>query len=131
LSIIYEILNQKKRINKFDDAIDVCKINNLQIAHNNGLKIPDSIICSSKTILIDFFNKHNGEIITKDIGDPTFLFMKGYNAYTSKIDINKIPDNFGISLFQELINKKFEIRIFYFNNTFYSSAIFSQSNEKT
>src|SRR5690554_6858585 len=131
LSIIYHILNQKKRINKFDDAIDVCKINNLQIAQNNGLKVPDSIICSSKTILVDFYNKYDGRIITKDIGDPTFLFMKGYNAYTSKINIDLVPNTFAVSLFQEMIDKDFEIRSFYFNNTFFSSAIFSQSNEQT
>jgi len=48
---------------------------------------------------------------------------------TSLIDdesLAHIPDNFGISLFQENIKKEFEIRTIFFNNTTYSAAIFDQ-----
>lgn len=131
LNILYKILNGKKRINKFDDAVQVCKVYNLEIASKNELNVPDSIICSSKEDLIHFYEKHNGEIISKDIGDPIFLYLKGYHIYTNQIDIDKIPLKFSLSLFQEMIEKEFEIRIFYIEKMFFSSAIFSQSDNQT
>ncbi len=45
--------------------------------------------------------------------------------------INSLPENFFPSLFQKKIDKKFEIRSFFIDNSFFSMAIFSQSNPKT
>jgi glutathione synthase/RimK-type ligase-like ATP-grasp enzyme len=46
-------------------------------------------------------------------------------------NIAKIPDLFAESLFQALIPKKYEIRSFFFQDKFYSMAIFSQNDDQT
>jgi ATP-GRASP peptide maturase of grasp-with-spasm system len=129
--LIYKILENKKNINKFHDSIDVCKIYNLQIAEECGLKVPDSIICTNKEDLKNFDRKYKGNIITKPIGDSSVFFKEGLHFFTSKVKIDTLPDQFAISLFQENIQKEFELRIFYFDNTFYSSAVLSQHNSST
>ena len=42
-----------------------------------------------------------------------------------------IPTKFSPSLFQGYIEKEYELRIFFLDDSFYSMVIFSQSNEKT
>jgi len=131
LSVIYKILEQKKCINKFSDSIDVCKLYNLQIAEKCGLKVPDSFVCRTKEDLKKFNDKYKGNIITKPIGDSSVFFKKGLHCYTTKVQIDDVPKSFALSLFQENILKEFELRIFYFDNTFYSSAVLSQNSSST
>jgi ATP-GRASP peptide maturase of grasp-with-spasm system len=100
-----------------------------------GLQIPDTKICSSKNVLINFFNTHK-EIISKDLHN-TLAFNDDsnfYNSVTKKVSknfISKLPRNFTPSLFQKLIKKKYEIRSFYLDKTCYSMAIFSQNDNQT
>lgn len=75
-------------------------------------------------------------IITKPIGEVAVFENENYNyrMYTSEIlDTNfvNLPEKFGISLFQKLIEKKFEIRAFFIDGSVFSVAIFSQENEMT
>ena len=46
-------------------------------------------------------------------------------------DLEKEHDLFSPSLFQNTIDKQYELRIFYLNGISYASAIFSQSDEQT
>ena len=52
---------------------------------------------------------------------------------TNKIEINssKCKEEFFYTLLQNQVEKKLELRIFYLDNTFYSTAIFSQSSDLT
>lgn len=129
--LIHKILENKKYINKFSDSVDVCKLYNLQIAQECGLNVPDSFLCVNKKDLKTFSDKYDGNIITKPIDDSSVFFKEGLHFFTSKVDIDNVPDNFALSLFQENIEKEFELRIFYFDNVFYSSAVLSQQNNST
>jgi ATP-GRASP peptide maturase of grasp-with-spasm system len=129
--ILNYILNKKARINTIEDTDNIIKLKVLDCAKKNGLKVPDTLVCADKQTLTEFYNKHNGQIVTKSIGDPLSLFFEGFRAYTSRVEIKKIPGIFALSLFQEMIDKEFEIRTFYLNGQFYSSAIFSQMDEQT
>lgn len=122
-------LNEKVKLNKEKDN-NIIKLEVLFIANSLGLKIPNLIVTRNKSEL-DIFN--NKKIITKAIGDIIFETKdKGYGMMTTEITKKDIlEDVFFPTLFQELINKKLDLRIFYFNETFYSTAIFSQNNEKT
>ncbi|HTO16436.1 MAG TPA: hypothetical protein VLZ83_11735 [Edaphocola sp.] len=110
-------------------------------AKEHGIEIPNTIITNQKVKLKRFFNNNNKEIITKSIKDATIFNKKKSNdnystaiTYTESIDkeiMNKIPDHFFPSLFQEKLNKEFEIRSFYLDGNFYSSAIFSQLDKQT
>ncbi|MDR1974336.1 MAG: grasp-with-spasm system ATP-grasp peptide maturase [Bacteroidales bacterium] len=130
LNILYSILNRKKRINKIEDG-QVTKLKVLQCAKDLGIRVPDTLICTDKKTLFPFYEFHNGRVITKSIGDPTVLFFQNIHCFTSEIDIDDIPDMFGLSLFQEKIEKFVELRIFYLHGKFYGSAIFSQLDSQT
>lgn len=128
--ILYDILNRKKHINRYDDNF-ISKIGLLESAKTVGLKTPETLICSDKNDLVNFYNRFQGNIITKPIGDPTSIFYAGFHCYTTKVNIDDIPDTFAPTLFQEMLHKKIELRIFYFNEMFYGSAIFSQADSQT
>jgi ATP-GRASP peptide maturase of grasp-with-spasm system len=130
LGILEHILDHKKHINRHSDN-NIIKLVVLQYATELGIRVPAFVVCSDKASLVDFYNKYNGDIITKPIGDPRSFFHYGFHTFTSRIDLDGIPDRFGISLFQEMIKKKVELRIYYLQGRFYGSAIFSQSNEQT
>lgn len=99
------------------------------------IKIPRTIVTTKKDVVIEFIKKHN-ELITKNISAGVFL---NYNEYSfsclAKLVTNDMiklmPDEFSLMMFQEYIEKIFEIRVFYLNGHFYSSTIISQSDNKT
>jgi len=130
LSVLEHIINQKKHINRYADN-DIIKLVVLEYAMEVRLEVPDFVVCTDKNTLTDFYLRHNGNVITKPIGDPKSFFYHGFHTFTSKVNPEALPDSFALSLFQEMVPKFVELRIFYFNKTFYGSAIFSQSNERT
>lgn len=109
------------------------KLENLFFAKKNGLNIPDTIVTNNRNELINFIDK-NKKYITKSIfQSPTInvdnnLFL---GNGTTLLDENNIPENFSLSLIQEYIDKKFEIRTFFVNDDFFSMAIFSQNDNET
>jgi ATP-GRASP peptide maturase of grasp-with-spasm system len=121
-------------INSIKDT-GINKITILQSAKDVGLTIPDSIITSDKSELLNFYKKHK-KIITKNISQGVFIFsskniLNGYTQIISQKMINNLPSIFPLSLCQALVEKWIELRIFFINNEFYASAIFSQNDEKT
>jgi ATP-GRASP peptide maturase of grasp-with-spasm system len=130
IAILNLILNRKNRINRIEDN-HISKIGILQSAKDIGIKTPATLICSEKKDLIPFYEAHEGKVITKSIGDPTALFFQNFHCFTNKINIDEIPEHFGLSLFQEMIEKFVELRLFYLKRTFYGSAIFSQLDPQT
>ena len=117
------------------------KMEMLLKAREFGIEIPNTIITNLKAELKRFFEKNNKKIITKSIKDGTIFNKKDHKgnyrtaiSYTESIDediMKKIPQYFFPSLFQEKLNKEFEIRSFYLDGNFYSSAIFSQLDKQT
>jgi len=71
-------------------------------------------------------------MITKCIYNGGFTIEEKYSigAFTNRVN-ESTSSTFFPSLFQEEVKKKYELRIFYFLGEFYSSAIFSQGNNKT
>jgi ATP-GRASP peptide maturase of grasp-with-spasm system len=108
----------------------------LEKARKVGLKTPNSEISSEKDELLNFFNKHDKDCISKGIQDILSFTVKnkGYNYATSKIneeDIREMNETFFPSLLQQNIPKKYELRIFYLRKEFYAMAIFSQNDAQT
>ncbi|WMX14515.1 MULTISPECIES: grasp-with-spasm system ATP-grasp peptide maturase [unclassified Aureispira] len=109
----------------------------LNLAKKVGLDIPHTIFTDSKEKALSFCNEHD-EIITKSL-DLNFMYQDTRNAkrffeYTAiitKADIEGLPTKFGLTIFQEKINKQYEIRVFYLKEKLYCFAIFSQKNKKT
>lgn len=110
--------------------LDLNKLEILNIAKEIGFKIPKSTLSESKSDLKAFFN--DTPIITKLLFPiDEKLDGRSLNFLTNEINYKDIADNFSISFFQEKINKKYEIRIFYFNEDVFCKAIFSQADHKT
>lgn len=133
--LIYYILAKKKCVNTYFDDVEINKSYVLWCASQCGLKIPKNCITSYPDVIENRFQDWNQEMITKAL---KYSFLKFDNkvicAGTEKIKIEhlKETDTFLFpSLFQNQIDKAFEVRTFYLNDKFYSSAIFSQSDEQT
>jgi hypothetical protein len=120
------------------DTINVNKLSVLAEAAKCELNVPEYIVTNSKTDLLAFYKKFDGKIITKAIGN----FQKSYTKtgelinpiYTKNIDedlIRNLSNTFFPSIFQEMIVKKHEYRIIYFNKKCYATAILSQENSLT
>ena len=113
----------------------------LQEAQKLGLTIPKTIITNSLEDLRSFFLDCDKKIITKSIHEviidhryeikkDEFIFLYQMTKLILEID-NNVPKIFAPSLFQECIDKEYEIRTIYINGECYSAAIFSQLNEQT
>ncbi len=155
-----KILNHSLVSNLFNEAIEirnllfyelkdakwypspqVASVNKLQIldmARTVGLRVPATIVTNKKEDLLEFYSKCNEEVVTKAIGNYSVIVTSDqmlYNPiYTRKLNINdlpKIPDLFVSTLFQECIDKSFELRIFIFEEHFYTTALMSQQHERT
>jgi ATP-GRASP peptide maturase of grasp-with-spasm system len=130
---IYYYLNSLKHISGYEEALNK-KLEYLNIAVDAGLIVPDTIICNNKAELEHFFLHHRCRIATKSIYEGYYQETKDklITSRTYLVDnIATLPDKFSDSLFQEYIEKQFEIRIFFVRNQIYAMAIFSQENEKT
>lgn len=119
-------------------SVNVNKLSILENAKKCNLKVPDFIVTNNKTDLVKFFNKQNKQLITKAIGnfkknvlDNKQLVNPIHTKFIDEEIVNKLPDYFAISLFQQLIHKNFEYRILYFNEKCYSTAILSQESQVT
>lgn len=110
------------------------KLFQLSLAKNIGLNIPKTIVTNDK-LELDFFKKES-KIICKPLTNNPILNINDdiFSSYTSIADddlFGSLPDIFFPSLFQEKIEKEFEIRVFFLNGKTYSMAIFTQIDEKT
>ena len=125
-----------KYIGSYIKEVENYKMYHLIEAQKCQLKIPNSIITTSKKELLTFYQRFN-KIITKDIRYPFNLKTNKHNlsskgTFVINLDMfDNLNDNFAPVFAQELIDKVFEIRVFIFEETLYSMAIFSQNNPKT
>ncbi len=115
------------------------KIEFLDACTQLGIDIPDTLISDKKSDLKKFFRRCREQVITKSLSIPyQYQFEEdpsrwkiGYTTILKKEDVEALPDEFELSLFQEMLHKKFEVRVFYIDGRCFSQAIFSQMNEKS
>src|SRR5690606_32129158 len=102
------------------------KIDNLLLAKALDFKIPNTLITTCKNELLKFYENNNKSIITKDLRSPIKVYIEeathissgGTTAVTIKM-IEKMSDEFALTLFQERVSKKYEIHILFFNQKLY------------
>jgi hypothetical protein len=114
------------------------KLDNLIYAKHSGLKIPATIVTSTKKDALTFLRKYdfciskplnNAHLDGKVVGE-LYIASKG-TFKVNEEDFLALDDTFIPMLMQQYIPKVFELRIFYFMEKFYPMAIFSQKDEKT
>lgn len=132
--INYLLRETKPSINSYlDNSIN--KLQALYIASKHGLSIPYTFISNYKQEIEN--ELCDCEFITKDIRDNRVTFENRFHFITGKTTLAKIQDLLESedvtfpNLIQEKIDKEYEVRSFYLHGTFYSTAIFSQSDPST
>lgn len=131
----FSTIENKNKLGNLVHLNSLSKIRVLLDAKKIKIPIPNSIVTNKKSDLVTFF-KHNKSVITKPCHELLKINIDNinYRSYTAELTIEEIenlPETFGISLFQQNIIKKCDIKSVYFNGKFYSQAIFSQKNENT
>jgi ATP-GRASP peptide maturase of grasp-with-spasm system len=117
------------------ELISVNKLNVLSIAEENGLRVPWSQVLTQKDDLREFQSFCPGGLITKPIKHSSY-FISGdqtYFMYVKTITdefIEAIPECFPPTLFQEKIKGSYEIRTFYLDGDFYSSAVLVEVEDR-
>jgi ATP-GRASP peptide maturase of grasp-with-spasm system len=111
------------------------KLRILQQAAHVGLPTPATLVTNRKEHVQQFATQH-GPLITKAIGRTVEFRLDGqsfvlFTAEMSAADIERLPDRFFPSLFQEKVEKVYEVRVFYLDGACWSMAIFSQSDPQT
>lgn len=138
LNYIYNYFEKRQGIKAIGSIYDnnTNKMSNLLSARGVGLKIPASVVATSKKKASEFI-KNKKKIIVKPIYQAGFLYedsnkiSTGFTSLISEQEIFELPKNIYPSLMQEYIEKKYELRIFYLHGVCYSSAIFSQLDPQT
>lgn len=127
-------------LNSYND-LQVNKLIALDMAKHVGLDIPETIISNDWEMIYTFAKKHQ-HVILKSIRYPGFKFYKkgitvGLHLCSNLVNFKQLIDlrnnypSIQPTLFQEYVEKDFEIRSYYMKGVIFSMAIFSQSNEKT
>lgn len=119
-------LSKKRFINLYFNS-SVNKLIVLEIAKDIGLCTPYSKMLTKNEGI-------TGRMIYKSINDDAAIYNRYDNTILSTLTQEyKSSDRteFSPTLFQEKIEKKYELRIFYLDQIFFSMAIFSQQNHNT
>lgn len=126
--VIYK-LNLKPKITPIEEG-SVNKLQLLSIAKKVGLKIPKTIISSSKNIKDKLDNK---KIFMKPVAENRIFndYAASFSYTYRMLEKENLRLNFALTQFQEYSEKELEIRIFHLNGKNYSMAMFTQSNDAT
>jgi ATP-GRASP peptide maturase of grasp-with-spasm system len=136
IDALVDLLFEKKTVGK--NAVGrFNKILALRTAMHVGLAIPDTIFTTKREEALLFYDKHV-QVITKSL-DINFEYnnyidQEGFFQYTASLthkELEQLPPSFGLTIFQRMIPKKYEIRVFFLDGRCYSFAIFSQKNKQT
>ena len=112
------------------------KLLQLKIAQQIGFKIPETLITTSKNLLKEFYENHNGNIVLKPISQTRVSYND--NAafiFTSRVTQAHIEKLEALDLtpciFQENISKDYEIRVTVIGENIFAAAVDSQSHDET
>lgn len=111
------------------------KLDVLRRAAREGIATPATLVTTEREALRRFCAEH-GIVITKPIGEVD-AFIEGevsHFLFTTPLgpaEIAALPERFAPSLFQERIEKAWELRVFYLDGEFHAMAIFSQNDPRT
>jgi ATP-GRASP peptide maturase of grasp-with-spasm system len=113
----------------------VNKLKALEAAARAGLDVPATLVTTSRAEM-QAFHAACGRVITKSLGDAGAFQRAGrfFGMYTAELgadDIAALPEFFFPSLVQEMLEKRYELRVFYLAGRCWPMAIFSQNDTRT
>lgn len=132
-NLLYLILESKIfRIGSYVSEVNNNKIEDLIIAQSVGLNVPNVLITTARHEVINFLEK-NKRVISKPIGNYARFGAHHRLEIRSlqREEVQALDDYFHPALYQEYIEKEYELRTFFVLDQFFSMAILSQNNPKT
>lgn len=110
------------------------KLDQIKFALEMGMYVPDTIVTNNPSDLINFYEKHRGNICFKLQKGAAVRTSEGNKiVYTNKVTWEQMKSASLVSghpsLFQEYIDKDFEVRIIATDKTTTGIAIHSQDSE--
>lgn len=116
-------------------TLSLNKLQVLEEAASCGLKVPPSVVTSSRVALERFASRHE-HIVSKPIAEVALLALDDdtYLTYTSRCthdEIAALPDTFFPALFQAEVAKACELRVFILGERTYAMAMFTQRRAET
>lgn len=134
---IQYLLHQKKCLGRFG-KLNFNKLIFLDACKQLQIPIPKTLITRKKDELVQFFcDQENGVIVKSlarnfhhcvSISEEEQVWQHGITKEVTEHNLKEIPNEFDLSLFQEKLNKKYELRVFYLNGMCFSQIIFSQKH---
>ena len=112
------------------------KLLNLQVARKCGFRIPETLVTNDRSSLKEFM-KACPKVLSKCIFQTLHqkhnagVFTTASTFLVDDKHVKELGDVFSITLFQEYIEKQYEVRVFFFRDRFYAMGIFSQKDEQT
>jgi glutathione synthase/RimK-type ligase-like ATP-grasp enzyme len=131
-------LDQRSRIAWMSHPANIqmaeSKLYQLSTANSLGFKLPETLVSNDPGEVRDFFTKKQGKIIAKPLGLGYFDYGDHQTSvYTNLVEWKHLQDDNSIRvspvIFQELIPKRFDIRITIVGKRVFAVAIDSQSVE--
>ena len=112
------------------------KIFQIRVAQEIGFTIPDTVITNQHSVLKKFIDKHKQNVIVKPLSQGRIKQVNGFKTiFTNKINSNIIEnlESFSLtpSIFQEYIEKDYELRITVVGDKIFSAKIDSQKLDAT
>lgn len=131
------LLHKKKCLGRFG-KLNFNKIIFLDVCKDLKIDIPKTLITRNKKDLIPFFKAQKNGIIVKSLArnfhhcvsitESEQIWQHGITSVINESQFDQIPEDFDLSLFQEKLDKKYELRIFYLDGMCFSQIIFSQKH---
>jgi len=128
---IWELLPYKtKWVNHYSDSKRAdCKLNQIRKAIESGLTVPKTISSNEPEKIKCFIKENKGRTLYK-----TFSGLhdwkeenKVFRQHATPVTLNDLPDDemlrLSVGIFQEYIDKEYELRIFYIDGQFISAKI--------
>jgi len=112
------------------------KIDQLRIAPSLGFNIPKTLITNQPDAIREFYRKCNGDIVNKVLAKGVVKINDAtYAIYTHRVEKRHMDNLDSVTntpcLFQERIEKAFELRITVVGDQVFAAEIHSQMNART
>lgn len=135
VKFLIHLLHNKKCLGKFE-KLNFNKLLFLDVCKQLNIRIPKTLITREKVDLIPFFEEQENGVIVKSIArnfnhcvsvsDNEQIWQSGMTNPVDNTKLDRIPDEFDLSMFQEKLNKKYELRVLYVAGKCFPLIIFSQ-----
>lgn len=113
------------------------KLHQLTLASQCGFKVPDTLIGNSPDCAKEFYEVHSGNVVYKLIDESTAQFLPTFRSqaplFTSAVESEDLLEFDSVAkslhLFQQLIKKKFDVRLTVVHEAIFAARILSQQGQ--